>query len=368
LSCNGLASRVRLRAQESATVKKEHAGAAVFITIVAIVCVLFYVIFQPFLKPIIWGAVFAGVFYPINARLGRKLRRKNIRSLIMCVLVIAVIGVPAAFLTLGLIAEVVGVLPKFKDAIEAGQLDFILKPEAFGWNERIKEFLGPYVDVSKLDIESMIATNLQRLTKYLLEQVSNLIGNISLALFSFGLSVIAMFFFFRDGEALVIRLKELMPMSEDLKERLSHRLKEVIVASIYGGVLVAGIQGALGGIIFWAMGLPSPIFWGALMGLLSLLPIVGPWFVYVPAAVILIVSGSWIKGIVLLALGGVIVSQSDNLVRPMIIGGRTRIPTLLLLFSILGGIKVFGLLGLILGPVIASVLLAFIEVYKPRSA
>jgi predicted PurR-regulated permease PerM len=350
------------------TMKKEHVGTVVFAALVIIACYLFYIIFRPFLEPIIWGAVFAGIFYPLNARIAHKLRKKNLRALIMCIIVVAVIGVPAVFLSVGLIAEVVNVLPKFKEAIDAGQFDFVLKPEAFGWNERIKEVLGPFVDVSNLDIELMISENLQRLTKFMLGQVSNLIGNISLAIFNFALAVLSMFFFFRDGDRLVVRLKELIPMSEDLKDSLSVRLKEVIIASIYGGVLVAGLQGALGGLIFWILGLPSPIFWGALMAILSLLPIVGPWFVYIPAAVILIVSGSYVRGIVLLALGVIIVSQSDNLLRPMIIGGRTKIPTLLLLFSIIGGIQVFGLLGLVIGPVIASVILAFLEVYKPRTS
>ena len=157
-------------------------------------------------------------------------------------------------------------------------------------------------------------------------------------------------------------------MSESFKENLTVMLTEVIRASIYGGVLVAGIQGALGGILFWALGLPSPIFWGAMMALLSLLPLVGPWFIYLPTATILIVSGSYVRGIVLLAVGIIIVSQSDNLIRPLIIGNRTKIPTMLLLFSIIGGIKVFGLLGLVLGPVIASIVLAFLEVYKPHTS
>jgi len=348
--------------------KREHVGTVIFAAVVIVVTYLFYIIFSPFLKPMIWGAVFAGVFYPLNARIGRKLKKKNIRALIMSIIVVAVIGVPAVFLSIGLIGEVVNVTPKFTEAVEAGQLDFVFKPEAFGWNEKIKETLGPFVDVSKLDIELMISTNLQRLSEFLLGQLSNIVGNISLAIFNFSLSMLSMFFFFRDGDRLLIRLKELLPMSESFKDNLTVRLTEVIRASIYGGVLVAGIQGALGGILFWALGLPSPIFWGAMMALLSLLPIVGPWFIYLPTATILIVSGSYVRGIVLLAVGIVIVSQSDNLIRPLIIGNRTKIPTMLLLFSIIGGIKVFGLLGLVLGPVIASIVLAFLEVYKPHTS
>jgi predicted PurR-regulated permease PerM len=346
--------------------KREHVGTLVFAAVVLVVAYLFYMIYRPFLKPLIWGAVFAGVFYPLNARIGRKLKRKNIRAILMCIIVVAVIGVPAVFLSIGLIGEVVNVAPKFSKAVESGKLDMVFRPEAFGWNERIKEALGPYVDVSNLDIEMMISNNLRRLSAFLLGGLSDLFGNVSLAIFNFSLSLLSMFFFFRDGDRMAARFKDLLPMSESFKDSLTFQVTEVIRASIYGGVLVACIQGALGGFLFWAMGLPSPIFWGAMMALLSLLPLVGPWFVYLPATAYLMLSGGIVRGIILLAVGIVIVSQSDNLVRPLIIGGRTKIPTLLLLFSIIGGIKMFGLLGLVLGPVIASILLAFLEVYRPH--
>jgi predicted PurR-regulated permease PerM len=345
--------------------KREQIALALFIALIVIVCYLFYAVMRPFLKPIIWGALLAGIFRPLNSLLGRKLRRNNVRALIMCMIVVAVIIVPAAFLAIGLVGEVVDGFPKLKAAVEAGQLDFILKPHAYGWNEKVKELLGRYTDVSNLDIESLITANMQRLTTYLAQQVSNFIGNFSAAVVSFGLAVLSMFFFFRDGERLVSRFKELLPMSEEFKYSLTTRLKEVTEASIYGGVLVAAVQGILGGIIFWVTGLPSPIFWGTVMAFLSLIPIVGPYIIYLPAAVILMVSGSWIRGIIVLALGILVVSQSDNLLRPVIVSSRTRIHTLVLFFSIMGGLKVFGLLGIILGPVIASVVFTFIEIYKP---
>jgi len=279
---------------------------------------------------------------------------------------VAVIIVPAVFLTMGLIGEASSSLPKLRQAIDEGQLDFLLKPEAYGWNEKLKDFLGDYVDASDFDIESIIVNNVQRLSTFLLQQFSNLIGNFSLAIVSFAFTILSMFFFFRDGDRLVVRLKDLLPMSEDLKLNLTRRLKEVIEASIYGQVLVAAIQGVLGGLIFWVTGLPSPIFWGTVMAMLSLIPIVGPYLVYLPAGVILIISGSWIKGVIVLALGLVVVSQSDNILRPMIVSNRTKIPTLALFFSILGGIKLFGLLGIILGPVVVSIIFTLVEVYRPR--
>jgi predicted PurR-regulated permease PerM len=358
----------RLCPEGSHEMKREHIALILFIVLIAIASYLFYAIFRPFLPSIIWGAVLAGIFYPLNALLKRKRLRDNLRAAIMCVIAVTVLVVPAVFLTIGLIGEAADSLPKLREAIDKGQLDFLLKPHAYGWNQKIKDFLGAYVDTSNFDIESLIVDNVQRLSTFLLQEFSNLIGNFSLAVVSFAFAVLSMFFFFRDGDRLAVRLKDLLPMREELKENLTTRLKEVIEASIYGQVLVAGLQGLLGGVIFWAVGLPSPIFWGSVMAMLSLIPIVGPYLVYLPAGVILIISGSWVRGVIVLILGIIVVSQSDNLLRPMIVSSRTKIPTLLLFFSILGGIKLFGLLGIILGPVVASIILALIEVYRPRKA
>jgi predicted PurR-regulated permease PerM len=355
----------RLCPEAAVAMRREHIALALFIVLIVIACYLFYTIFRPFLASIIWGAVLAGVFYPLNALIAKKLKRNNLRALIMCIVVVAVIIVPAVFLTIGLIGEATEGFPKFKQAVEAGQLDFILKPQTYGWNEKLKEFLGPYVDTSNFDLESIIAANIQRLSTFLLQQVSNFIGNFSAAIVSFAFTVLSMFFFFRDGDRLALRLKELLPMSEELKQSLTVRLKQVTEASIYGGVLVAAVQGILGGIIFWVTGLPSPIFWGTLMAILSLIPIVGPYIIYLPAAVILFVTGSWIRGCIVLGLGVLVVSQSDNVLRPVFVSSRTKIHTLVLFFSILGGLKVFGLLGVILGPVVASVVFTFLEIYKP---
>jgi predicted PurR-regulated permease PerM len=360
------APRIYALGRKDDGMRREHIALIIFVGLTAIAFYLFYPIFRPFLASIIWGAVLAGVFYPLNAALGRRRIRDNLRAVIMCVIVVAVIIVPAVFLTVGLIGEAANSLPKLRHAIDRGQLDFLLKPRAYGWNEKIKDFLGNYVDTSSLDIESLIVTNVQRLSTFLLQQFSNLIGNFSLAVASFAFTVLSMFFFFRDGDRLVVRLKDLLPLSEDFKANMTRRLKEVIEASIYGGVLVAAIQGILGGVIFWITGLPSPIFWGTVMAMLSLIPIVGPYLVYMPAGVILLVSGSWIRGIIVLILGIAVVSQSDNVLRPLIVSSKTKIPTLVLFFSILGGIKLFGLLGIILGPVVASIVLTLVEMYRPR--
>jgi len=275
--------------------------------------------------------------------------------------------VPAVLIGIAMVGEIGDAYPRFRALAEGGRLDFILKPQAYGWNERVNDFLAPFLDVNNLDVESFISSNIQRVSSFFMNQASNLIGNLSIAIMNFVFCIFTMFYVLRDGDRLAIRVRELLPMSEDLKTNLTNRLQEVIRATIYGGILVAIIQGTLGALIFWILGIHTPLLWGATMALLALIPLFGPYVIYVPAAIMLIAGGSLAKGIILLALGVAIVSQVDNLLKPMIVGGRTKIHPLVIFFSMLGGLKAFGLLGVILGPVLASVLLALLEVYKPRS-
>jgi predicted PurR-regulated permease PerM len=284
----------------------------------------------------------------------------------MCVIVACVIILPAIFLAIGLVGEVSDLYPKFKAGTEAGKYDFILRPQVYGWNEKLKGLLGDRIDASALNVEAFILGNLDRISKFLLKQASSLVGNLSSAIVTFVFALISMFYFFRDGDRLVTRVRELLPMSADLKANLTGRINEVVHATVYGGVVVAVIQGIMGGLIFLALGLPSPILWGATMALLALVPLFGPYLIYIPAAIILIASGSLVKGIILAGLGVLLVSQADNILKPIIIGRRTKIHQLILFFSMLGGLRAFGLLGVIVGPVLASVILALLEVYKPH--
>lgn len=347
--------------------RREHIAVILFAAFVTIAVYLFFRVMKPFLVPIIWGAVLSGVFYPINNRLRRRLKRDNLRALIMCALAALVIILPVVFLAFGLASEATDLYPRFKAALGAGRYDFILRPHVYGWNEKVRQLLGDRVDTSSLDVESFILANVDRISRFLVNQLSRFIGNLSLAIVTFVFTLISMFYFFRDGDHLVRRVRELLPMSEDLKATLSHRITEVVHATIYGGVAVALVQGILGGLIFWILGIRSPILWGAVMALFALIPPLGPSLIYVPAAIILGISGSWVKAVILAALGVVLISNVDNVMKPLIIGKRAKMHQLILLFSIIGGIMAFGLVGIILGPVLAAIILALLEVYRPHA-
>lgn len=344
--------------------KHEYPAIAVFAAIVVISCYLFYILFKPFIIPILWGAVLAGFFHPLDAQLAKRIKIRNLRALIMCIIVVSLIVVPSVFMAIGLVNQVANLFPRFEEAVRSGKLDLIIKPESFEWNKKIQDALSQYIDVSRFDIQTLMADSIKKLNRFLLVKASEFVTNLPRTIATFGLSVLSMFFFFRDGTRLTGAMKEVLPMSEELKESLASEMGQIMIASLYGSLLVAAFQGILGGLIFFVLGIPAPILWGSIMAVLSLLPIVGPYLIYTPAAILLMLTGSWVRGVILLALGVAVVSQSDNLLRPMIIGTRTKMHTMVLFFSIIGGVKTFGLIGVLLGPLVASVVFTFVRVYK----
>jgi predicted PurR-regulated permease PerM len=173
-----------------------------------------------------------------------------------------------------------------------------------------------------------------------------------------------MFFFFRDGDTLIAFMKRLTPLKSDQVTLVYSHLRQVIEGMMYGGVVIALIQGVLGGVLFAIMGIPSAVLWGSLMALLAFIPILGPFLVYIPAGVILILGGSYIKGILLILIGTVVISQIDNFLRPLLFSGKTQTHTLMLFFSIMGGIAMFSLLGIVLGPFIAAVFLSLLKSFE----
>ncbi|MGD9401834.1 MAG: AI-2E family transporter [bacterium] len=348
--------------------RKQQIALAIFAAFVVVIFYIFYLILRPYLSYLIWGALLALIANPLNRRFRDRISNDNLRAMLLSIIVVALIIVPVILLVLGLVGEASDMYAAFREASAEGKYDFVLRPEAYGWNEKLGEFLAPYIDTTRLDIEGWISGNLQRITSFLAGKVSSVVGNVSMAIVSFVFIVFSMFFFIRDGNKIADYTWDLLPMSDDLKEKLATHQLEVVEASIYGGLMIAAVQGGLGALVFWILGLPSPLFWGVVMAFLSVIPLVGPWVVYIPAAAILALSGSWVKGGILLAIGTIVVSQADNFLRPVIVGKRAKIPTLILLFSILGGIKLFGLLGILLGPIIASMVLTLVQFYHGLNA
>ncbi len=345
--------------------KKEHIFLIFILFLTFLSIYLLYQILSPFLSSIIWAILLAMIFYPLFQKLQRLLKKRDVLSaLIMTLLVFIVIVLPFTLLMASLASEVVDTYHRVEETIKTGQLQAYL--------ERIKEVpilkwilarLSQHIDFSQMDPLPLLLKNLRQISTFIFNQTTFLLKGLSTFIAGFFFTLLCLYYLFKDGSLFFKRLKEIVPLSSKERDLLIRRFKEMIYATIYGGILIAIIQGILGGLSFWALGLPSPIFWGTAMALLSFIPIGGTALIWAPAGIILLVEGAVIKGLLLLGLGVFVISMVDNLLRPFFISTRTNIHPLLLFFAVLGGIQAFGLIGLVAGPLIATLFLTLVEIY-----
>jgi predicted PurR-regulated permease PerM len=186
---------------------------------------------------------------------------------------------------------------------------------------------------------------------------------VSSFLIAFLFTLLSLYYLFKDGERLFNGLKGILPIPPRERDLLIDRFRDMVNATIFGGLLIALIQGVLGGMAFWVLGIASPLLWGTAMALFSFIPLGGTALIWIPAALLLIIQGAVAKGIILLAIGVFIISSVDNLLRPLVVGVQTHIHPLLLFFTVIGGLQAFGMIGIITGPLIASLCLTLIEIY-----
>ncbi len=341
---------------------RDQFTSVMFLALAAMAVYLFYQIVAPFFFPLAYALSLVIVFYPLYERLASKIKRPNISAALMCVIVTLVIVGPMVYLLTTLAGEARSAFNYLNAMNESGELAQIQVPGL----DILRERLGQYTDPENLTLKALTLNGLNAISGLIKDQLATIIANTGKTVFYFGIMIFSMFFFFRDGHLFVRHCSVLIPLSsEQVNETLAY-LRSVVEATIMGGVVVALLQGLAGGILFAFVGIPSPIFWGAMMAFLSFLPIVGAFIVFIPAAIFLILSGSMVNGVIVLVVGVVIIAQIDNIIRPMLIAGKTSMHTLLLFISILGGIALFGLLGIVLGPVIAALMLTLMRILDAR--
>jgi predicted PurR-regulated permease PerM len=190
-----------------------------------------------------------------------------------------------------------------------------------------------------------------------------LLADIAVLLFQLLVTLIALFFFLRDADTIMRDVRGVLPFEDLRRERMIRQTRDIVYASIAAGLVIAALQGLAGGLVFALLGLGAPVFWGVMMGLLALLPFVGTWVVWMPAAIWLIATDQVVKGVVLTVLGGTIVASIDNVLRPIILSGRAKMNGLLMFLSLLGGVSLFGLLGIVLGPLVSAIVTGLFEAY-----
>jgi predicted PurR-regulated permease PerM len=317
-------------------------------------------IFSPFLNSMAWAAFLAFLLNPLNLQLRRRFRGRASAAGLLTLLAPIVILLPLSALSIEFVAQISGLLRRLQRA--AAQLDIktFSDLEHFPWIARTNDWLQTRVGISAEQVQSWLVSG----TQDILQRAAGWSGSIFLGALSsvltFAIMLFLLFFFLRDGDSMLARARRLIPLDEARKDRLFHRLSGVTRAIVIGTSLTAVMQGVLLGLGFVIAGLPSPVVFGVLAALLSMLPVGGAAFVWIPAVLVLFFQGHWGFAIFLLAWG-LMIGGLDNVLRPVLISGRARISALAVFVGVLGGIPAFGAIGVIAGPVLLSLALALIE-------
>lgn len=332
-----------------------------FVTLLVLLSVLgflSYQILQPFLTPIAWAVVFCVVFYPAYAFILKVIRVKSVASLVTLILILVVIIGPFSYISYSLVNEVTNVVSRSDTDVK--NFSSMLSNDRI---VRVFKKIQPYTGLEGPS-DQVIVENMKKMGKKIIDSLSEGFSNVVSVAANFVIMAFTIFFLLKDGVDFLQKIKNYLPFSEQQRERLASQIKDMMVSTIYGGVIVAIVQGILGGAAFAVLGIESPIFWGSFMALMSFVPLLGTSIVWLPASAILLLQGAYGKGIGLIVIGIFVISMVDNILKPLIIGGRTKMPTVVIFFTVLGGIKVFGLLGLVMGPLVFALFFSVIDMAR----
>jgi predicted PurR-regulated permease PerM len=335
-----------------------------FLVVVLLVSVAFIWILLPFYGAILWGVIFAIVFRGLYRRVLLDMpQRPAIAAVTTLLVIVVMVIIPVGFVGSLLVQEAVGTYER----IQSGELNVErffeqIRAALPGWADRLLDRVG--LDTLGAMAERL-STVLSRSAQFIAAQALNIGQNALDFLISLTIMLYLLFFLFRDGDRLARRIRQAIPLPADQQRSLADRFNVVVRATVKGNLVVALAQGALGGLIFWVLGVNAPVLWGTLMAFLSLLPAVGAGIVWVPVAIYFLATGEAGKGIILILFGVLVIGLVDNFLRPILVGKDTKMPDYVVLISTVGGIAVFGLNGFVLGPLIAAL---FITVWDTIAA
>lgn len=329
---------------------------AIFLGAAALVVYLCVRILSPFFNVIAWSCVLAITFHPLHQFLVRKTGRVALSAFLASALVVVAFVIPllviaglavSQFLALGGSLE--------RTFTEAGVNTATPLGQAYEWLTR-------RLGLDSAAVAAWVMQHASELAGLVAEYTVAIAASVTGAIVSFVFIIFAMFLLFRDGDRLASRIPDLLPFERARSEALLLRIRDVVYGGVYGVVVIALIQGALCGGMFWLLGIPSAALWGMVTVLTSVLPIVGAAAVWIPGTIYLVMSGQWVQGVALVVWGVAAVSGVDNFLRPRLVGGRVGLSELATFFALLGGLQVFGILGIVLGPLLFAVAGSIVDV------
>jgi predicted PurR-regulated permease PerM len=319
----------------------------------------------PFSAALIWAGIIALALNPLYRRAVTLLRgKKGLAAASMTLGTLVVVIGPAVALLMALVSQSIDLYQGAAESIKSGAAIEL-------WNSLsavVSEKLLTLPFLADLDIKGMVIGGLSQFSSGLASQVGAVLRNTLLLVVNILIMLIALFFFFRNGEDYYRTALDLLPFTPEQKKSIARKFQDTFTAVINGVFLIALGQGIMTGIGFAVFSVPFPVFWGFLAAVLALLPIGGAALVWIPGALFVFLTGSTLKGVLLAVWGTVLVSLPDNFLKPMIIGKKAKLPTFFLFLGILGGLQVYGFLGILFGPLVVTLLTAFIQIYREEYA
>ena len=320
------------------------------------------VIIEPFIGPLISAGAMAILFYPVHAALLDRLpRRKGLAAGLSLLLVIAFIVIPSVWIVSTMSRELATAYAALKTKSAAGG----------GWAEWIIAacsnpliYFGVDAETAGDQVRTFLSERIQTISGTLLRVMQSVLSNVAMFLFNAVIALFVLFFLLRDGKRLLAKTREFLPLDPAVFDRLVSEVGQSGLANVYGVGAVAVAQGTLTGVLFFFVGVHSPVVWGVIAGFCSMIPIVGPPVVWVPVALSFAFTGAWGKAAIVAAVGAGVIGMADNIIRPWIISGRVQLHPLLVFISLLGGAQTFGFLGLFIGPAVLSVTIVIFEFIK----
>ena len=328
----------------------------VLLAVTAIGLYLCYLMAVPFVPAITWALALAVLFMPLHRWLESRLRQADVAAGVSVVLLGLTVVVPATFMAQRLVSEAITGAETIRVMVESGEWQRVLDgyPRTAAFAQRFEQ---------QIDLPGIVAAVAAWLTNAFTSFVRGSVRQAAGVVLTFYL----LFYFLRDRDSVLASLRTLSPLSAAEMDTVFGRVSDTVHATIYGTLVVGIVQGTLGGLMFWWLDLSAPALWGMVMGVLAVVPVLGAFIVWVPAAIFLALAGDWGRALILTVWGGVVVSTIDNVLYPILVGNRLKLHTVPAFMAIVGGVMMFGSSGLILGPVILTVTLLLLEFWRSRT-
>jgi predicted PurR-regulated permease PerM len=332
-------------------------GAVLFYGVVLLLAYLVYLVFEPFLIPLAWAAVIVVVFYPWHLQLERRCGRTSAAAIstagVTLILVVPTLLVMSAFVRQGVEAARLS-----EQAFASGHL---------AWANHAWEWIAHHVPgETPENLASLARQGAENLGKFLASELGAALRNLVRFFFDLFVMILAMFYLFRDADSIMAALRHSLPFEEVHREKMIAEARELIYASVTSSLVAALANGLVGGVAFAIARISAPVFWGVAIAFCSFVPLVGSALVWVTAGIWLIVGGHTGRGIFVLAFCAGVLGIVDNVLRPWLISGKAQLSGLLVFIGVVGGIAVFGLLGVVLGPIVVAAAASVLDIYAPR--